>query len=365
MLCVLDLEETFVYDSITHAYNMAPSNYRNERHAEGIVGMLAGNTDIGPAEYHLSQEGFIRDWGVEETANMLFRESRTDMATFQPVPMYAFHDGLVANEKAAEAVDRWPDRFRSYAAVDPLRAGWEERLEDQAEQFDPLGVKLYPSHWGEDRYEGWSMGDPEAAFPVFERAVDLGINRIDIHKAIPFGPVPRSDYHPGDVDVAAESFPDIDFSIVHAGVAFAEETAWQLARFPNVYGNLEGLFPLLVANERRFAEVFAELLSVTGELGVEKLFYSSGAMSIHPRPQLEAFAEFQFPDEVRRRMGGTSEIPRLTDEHKRKVLGGNYAEFIGLDTDEARSRIETDEFGRADSLAAPYSTTAAADEVVG
>jgi predicted TIM-barrel fold metal-dependent hydrolase len=366
VVSVVDLEETFVYDSITHAYNMAPSNYRNRRHAEGIVGMLAGNTDIGPAEYHLSQEGFVRDWGVEETANMLFRESQTDMATFQPVPMYAFHDGLVANEKAAEAVDRWPERFRAYAAVDPLRDGWEETLEDQADAFDPLGVKLYPSHWGEDHYEGWSMSDPEVAFPVFEKAVDMGIERIDIHKAIPFGPVPRSDYHPGDVDVAAESFPDIDFSIVHAGVAFAEETAWQLARFPNVYANLEGLFPLLVANERRFANVLAELLSLTGELGVEKLFYSSGAMSVHPRPQLEAFADFQFPEEVRETMAGTSEIPRLTDEHKRKILGENYAEFIGLDIDAARSRLENDEFTRErEGLAAPYSTTAAADEVVG
>jgi hypothetical protein len=363
---VVDLDETFVYDSITHAYNMAPSNYRNERHAEGIVGMLAGNTDIGPAEYHLSQDGFVRDWGVEETANMLFRESRTDMATFQPVPMYAFHDGLVANEKAAEVMDRWPDRFRAYASVDPLRDGWERALEEQADAFDPLGVKLYPSHWSEDTYEGWSMGDPEVAFPVFEKAVDMGLDRIDIHKAIPFGPVPRSDYHPGDVDVAAESFPDIDFSIVHAGVAFAEETAWQLARFPNVYANLEGLFPLLVANERRFANVFAELLSMTGELGVEKLFYSSGAMSIHPRPQLEAFAEFQFPEDVRESMGGTSEVPHLTDEHKRKILGENYAEFIGLDIDEARSRIEDDEFSQGgDELAAPYSTTQAADEVVG
>jgi hypothetical protein len=54
---------------------------------------------------------------------MLSRESWTDMATFHPVPMSAFHDGLVANEKAAEVVDRWSDRFRPCAAVDPLRAG--------------------------------------------------------------------------------------------------------------------------------------------------------------------------------------------------------------------------------------------------
>jgi len=155
-----DLEETFVYDAVTHSYNMAPSNYRNEQHAEGITEMLYGNVSgVVADEYTLTPEGFVRDWGVEETATMLFEESYTDMATFHPVPMYAFHDGLVANDKAGAVVDRWPDRFRSFACVDPLRDGWEDELEAQVEDFDPIGVKLYPSHWSEDHHEGWSMGD--------------------------------------------------------------------------------------------------------------------------------------------------------------------------------------------------------------
>lgn len=37
---MVDLEETFVLDSITHAYNLAPSNYYNERHAAGAAEML-------------------------------------------------------------------------------------------------------------------------------------------------------------------------------------------------------------------------------------------------------------------------------------------------------------------------------------
>lgn len=365
---VLDLEETFIYDSITHAYNMAPSNYRNEQYARGITEMLAGTIGaLMPDGYGLTEEGFVRDWGIEETANMIFRESPTDMATFHPVPMYAFHDGLVANEKAAEVDRRWPDRFRVYATVDPLRDDWEEELEDQVEEFDPLGVKLYPSHWTEDTYEGWSMSDPDVAFPVFEKAADLGLDLIDIHKAIPFGPVPREDYHPGDVDTAAANFPDLTFTIVHGGAAFTEVTASQLARFPNICVNLEGIPPYLLANERRFAEIFGELLSAVGEEGMDRLFWSSGAMSVHPRPQLEAFRDFQFPDDVRKNGARHGDLPRLTDEHKRMILGENYANLIGLDIDDARSRIEDDEFAqgdRADELAEPFSTTEAADEVV-
>jgi hypothetical protein len=39
---MIDLEETFIYDSVVHAYNLAPSNYRNEQHAQGITEMIFG-----------------------------------------------------------------------------------------------------------------------------------------------------------------------------------------------------------------------------------------------------------------------------------------------------------------------------------
>jgi predicted TIM-barrel fold metal-dependent hydrolase len=357
---MIDLEETFVYDAVTHAYNMAPSNYRNQQHASGITEMLYGNTAaVAADEYTLTAESFARDWGIEETAGMLFEESYTDMATFHPVPMYAFHDGLVANEKAADVVERWPNRFRSYACADPLRDDWESTLEAQFEAFDPIGVKLYPSHWTEDDHQGWSMGDPDVAFPVFEKAKDLGVDLIDIHKAIPFGPVPRGPYHPGDVDEAAASFPEMTFSIVHGGYSFTEETAWQLARFPNVYANLEGLPAILLGNERRFGELLGELISLLGEDGMDRLFWSSGAMSVHPRPQLEAFRDFEFSDEVRESVSAMGELPQITDDHKRKILGENYADLIGLDIDDARSKIADDEFDETGDgeLAEPYSTT--------
>lgn len=33
--------------------------------------------------------------------------------------------------------------------------------------------------------EGWLMDDPEVAFPVFERAQELGIKVVAIHEATP------------------------------------------------------------------------------------------------------------------------------------------------------------------------------------
>jgi predicted TIM-barrel fold metal-dependent hydrolase len=364
---MIDLEETFIYDAVVHAYNLAPANYRNEQHAEGITEMIFGTVDAAsPPGYRLTRDGFVRNWGVEELANMLFLESDTDMATFQSLPLYAYHDGLTANGNCVEAVGNYPERFLGFANIDPLREGWEESLEEQVEAVDPVGLKLYPSHWGEDFHQGWRMDDESVAYPVFEKAKSLGIDLIEVHKAIPFGPVPRDPYHPGDVDDACANFPEIDFGLVHGGLAFTEETAWQMVRFPNLHINMETLGVQLAANERAFAETLATIISIGGEAVLDRMYWGSAAMAYHPQPELEALRDFEWPDDLRQRGIAFSDMPEITDEHKRDILGRNYADLVGLDIEAARERLADDEFStRTDEsgLADPFSTTNAAAEV--
>lgn len=364
---MIDLEETFILDAVVHAYNLDPSNYRNEQHAQGITDMIFGTVDAAsPPGYRVTREGYVRDWTVDETANMLFLESDTDMATFQALPLYAFHDGLTANKKGVEAVETYPERFLPFANIDPLRDGWEEELEEQVDALDPVGLKLYPSHWGEDHHQGWRMDDESVAYPVFEKAKSLGIDLIEVHKAIPFGPVPRDPYHPGDVDDACANFPELDFGIVHGGLAFTEETAWQMARFPNLHINMETLGVQLAANERAFAETLAKIISIGGESVLDRMYWGSAAMAYHPQPELEAWRDFEWPEDISRRGIEFAGMPELTDEHKRNILGRNYAEMIGLDVEAAKERLADDQFSRevADQgLADPFSTTNAAAEV--
>lgn len=356
----IDLEETFVYDGIVHAYNLLPSNYHNVEHAELTTQMLYGFFQAFPDGYQLTLDGFVRDWTVEETANLLFRESYTDMATFHPLPINAFEDGLTSVEKAREAVDRWPNRFNTFAAFDPLRDDPIEELERQVDLLDPIGLKLYPISWRSDSYEGWRMDDSQVAFPIFERARELGIDFITIHKAVPFGPVARDALDPRDVPGAAETFPGIDFCIAHGGAAYSEETAWLLGRFQNVYVNLEGLGIILTGNPTKFADIYAKLLSIGGPDVVDRLFWSSSTSGFPPQPQLEALRDFDIPDDIRAREGFVSKIPQITDEDKRKILGKNYARKIGLDIDRATDRIEDDEFSHQmdqEGIASPFSTT--------
>jgi predicted TIM-barrel fold metal-dependent hydrolase len=365
---MLNLEETFVLDSIVHAYNTDPSNYRNDHYAEAITNMIFGAGSLAMPEGHkITAESWIRDWSVQEVANMLFLESDTDMATFQPLPLYAFEDGLTSEEKAKQAVDNWPDRFLVYADIDPLADDAVEELDRQVEMLDPIGVKFYPSHWTEDSHTGWLMDDPEVAYPVFERALEHGIDLVDIHKAIPFGPTPGATYHPGDVSEAAASFPELRFSVVHGGAAFTEETAWLLARFDNVFVNLEALPIILCSSETKFAEILAAFVGTAGPGAYDRLFWSSAAMAAHPQAQLEAFRDFQYPEAVMRDGGLFADVEQITDEEKRKILGQNYADLVGLDVEAARERIADDEFAREkrdEGRADPFSKTNSADAVV-
>lgn len=362
---MVDLNDAFVIDSIVHAYNTDPSNHRNDRHASVISDMIYAPSTSFPEEYQIDKDDWMRDWSVEELANMLFLESNTDMATFQVLPLTAYKDGLTSVAKAEEVVERWPDRFLTYASVDPTRDDAVEAIEDQIERLDPVGVKLYPSSWTEEGHTAHSVSDPDIAFPIYEKALEMGIDKADFHASLPFGPISqgtaRRYYNPEEIGEAAETFPEMDFSMVHGGAgAFAEETAWMLTRFPNVYLNLEAFGWVLTAAPRKAAEVLATIVGTAGEGAYDKMFWSSAAMAAHPRPQLEVLRDFQFPEEVLDGGGVFVDVPQITDEQKRKILGENYAEFMDIDIEERREKIANDEFSQergANGLADGYTTT--------
>jgi predicted TIM-barrel fold metal-dependent hydrolase len=361
-------EDVFVIDGVAHAFDMSPANFADERLARPVNDSVAGLLATAPDGYRLDPEETKRDWTVEDTANILFRESGTDVAVFHTTPIYFFKDGWSGWHKSVEAAKRWPDRFiGAYCAVDPLRPDPIGDLERQVEELQPLGVKLYPISYTHSHIEPWRMDDPKIAFPIYERAAELGIKHIAVHKAVPLGPTPgQAAFHPGDVEGAAVTFPELSFEIVHGGMAFTEETAWLLGRLENVWINLETLNIVLTVRPGVFAEMLAGLLSIGGEPAIDRLFWSSGAMNCHARPSLEAFMDFQFSDELLERSGFFAPVPQLTREHKRKILGGNAARLYGLDIPALAARIEDDEFSRAagSDLPAPYSTTPLAGAVL-
>lgn len=363
-------DDIFVIDGVAHSFDMSDANFDSPRYAAPLRDLQASFFAAQPAGYDLDPKATHQDWPIEDTANLLFRESYTDVAIFHPVPIFFFKDGLSGFHKALEATKRWPKRFiGSYVAVDPLRPDPLGEMERQFEQLDnPVGVKLYPVSYHDGDVTPWRMDDPKIGFPLYEKALELGLKHVATHKSLPMGPSPSGGdaFSPVDVEDAAAAFPDINFSIVHGGMSFTEETAWLLARFPNIWVNLETFNIIIMLRPRVFGEIMAGLLGVAGEAALERMYWASGAMNSHPRPGLEALMRFQFTEDQMERHGIFFPIPQLTHEHKRALLGGNIARLHGLDVEALAADIKDDEFAMQPGaeLPTPYSTASVAGAVM-
>ncbi|MBS1675895.1 MAG: amidohydrolase family protein [Actinobacteria bacterium] len=359
----------FVIDSVVHAFDMSTANEADPRYAGPVNDFLGNLLATAPDGYAIDAEAAKRDWKVEETASMLFKESYTDIGIFHHTPIYFYKDGLSGLQKSAEAVEKYPDRFiGSYVAVDPLGEDPLGQLEHgiEAVQGKVMGLKLYPVSYTEGKVVPWQMDDPKVAFPLYERARELGVKNVAIHKSLPLGPAPSGDaFHPRDVEGAASQYPDLTFEIVHGGISFTEETAWLFGRYPNIWINLETVAIFAVLRPRVFAEIFAGLLTVGTEAAIDRILWSTGAMNYHARPQLEAFMNFQMPEDLLEE-GVFWPVPQITEEHKRKILGENAARLYGLDIDALKQKIAGDEFSasQAEGLLPAYSTTSLADKVL-
>jgi len=347
------LDGMFVFNAVAHAYNMRDDNTDPSRYAQQLRDQLIGlHRDWQPG-VGLGAEAQRTDWPVEVLAKTLFLESDCDMAATHTLRLNSyFKDGMCRHEKTLEAVRRWPHRFVGYVGLDPTK-GLDVCLRELDQQLDEMpeavGLKMYPAQINPMR--SWRMDDPKLAFPIFEAAHNRGLKVVAIHKATPLGPVPLNPFRVDDIDNAADAFPDLAFEIIHAGMAFLEETAMAVARYPNVYANLEVTSALACVAPGAFENVIAQLM-VTG--GAGKILYSDGNMVFHSQPILERFRAFQFSEQTMRHWG----LLQITQADKALILGGNFARILGIDVAAAKTAIADDAFSRERARTgrqAPYS----------
>jgi predicted TIM-barrel fold metal-dependent hydrolase len=354
-------DDVFVLDAVAHAFNLDPSNFAIERVARASFEMFTRLcTNTGTPAYDYPRELIQRDWPVSELANLLFHESQTHVAVYHPTPIFIYKDGLSSVPKAAESVKKYPHRFiGAYACVDPLSKGWEKYLEDQVTEFDPMGLKLYPASWHDQGVTTWAMNDPKVAFPVYEKAAELGLKHVAVHKALPSGPMEyQNALNPKDVEGAAAHFPDLTFEIVHGGLAFLEETAWLLGQFSNIYITMENTNITAARRPRRFAKILLGLMHVAGNKVYDRLIWATGTVQYHPRPCVEAMLDFEFPEDLLEHAGLFSGVDQITMEHKRNILAGNFVRSHDLNLEKLKAGIEGDQFWRAagEPLPEPLST---------
>jgi predicted TIM-barrel fold metal-dependent hydrolase len=347
---MLNPDAEFIIDAVAHAYNLAPENYADPASAGPIAELsyLIGGQGSPDKRFDLPHDAYVRDWPPEDIANILFKETATDIAVAHTLPLYCYKDGMCSLEKSVEFIQRWPQRFRAYAAIDPLRGDPLAELDRQVELLKPIGLKVYPTSWNGSTITQWKMNDAKVIFPIYERALKHGIKVVAVHKAVPLGPVVAEDaFNPGDLEGAAGAFPELNFEIVHGGIAFSEETGWLIARFHNIYVNLEVSNIILERRPRTFSRMLMDLLKVGGMPMLDRLIWATGCCLAHPRATIDAFCAYQIPEDLLEDSGLFGPLSQITDDHKRNILANNYARMHGLDLESARKAIANDEFSKA------------------
>jgi predicted TIM-barrel fold metal-dependent hydrolase len=265
---------------------------------------------------------------------MVIEGSDTDMIAAQPLPLTdLFHDGLSDWKKCAEMAQKHPDRAVFWGSVNPLEGKKAlDLMEIQVKEFGAKAFKFYNVRYDYGQPFPWRMDDPRVAFPVFEKAQELGVNLIGVHKGVPLGPQPVEATQTWDMDGAAAAFPDINFVIFHVGLPFLDETCWQLIRHPNLYASIAATLNFIVRSPRMFAEILGKLLFWCGE---DKILYGSEAPIWQPQWALRAFRDFSIPEDLCTGYG----YPQLTDQAKRKILGENLLRLHGMDVEATRTRL--------------------------
>ncbi|MFN0038706.1 MAG: amidohydrolase family protein [Burkholderiales bacterium] len=242
-------------------------------------------------------------------------------------------------------------RMLSHGLVTPQLGQTDlDFMEMQAQSLKIDAWKAYTGSCPKGFDRGWFVDDQKIAYPMLEKARQLGIKRFCVHKGLPLGPI--ADYnHPRDLIQAAKDFPDIDFIAYHSGllgvsavkgadVPWTTEFCAMKKKEPgikNIYMEMGSTFAQLVTTHPNgCAHLLGQMIDAFGAdhvlWGTDSIWYGS------PQWQIEAFRRFEIPEVMMEKYG----YAPLTREVKEKIFGLNGARVFGVDVNARRNEIPGD-----------------------
>ena len=215
----------------------------------------------------------------------------------------------------------------------------------------------------------WRLDDEELTWPTYEKARQLGVRNICIHKGvlpIDYERLPNWQYASvEDVGGAAAAWPDLNFHIYHAGLkmwrdaeSVSEEfertgrLAWidELAAIPaeygvsNVYADIGLSFGALAITHPRLAAAMVAKL-VKG-LGVDHVLWGTDSIWFgSPQWQIEAFRRIELPPDLQDKLD-LAPLGPADGPVKNAIFGINAAGQYDLALD-TQGRPVTDYVGDA------------------
>lgn len=295
----------------------------------------------------LSADEFIKD---------VFLDSDTDIMVLSFVPSTREGEPLTIEEAVAtrDIVEKMEGtkRLMLHGRVNPNQKG---DVEDMA-RLAKLGVVAFKTYtqWGPDGKGFWMTDDAGIAF--VEKAREVGVRNICIHKGIPFGERSYEHSTSRDIGPIAKRFPDVNFLIYHSGyVAGKDEGPYDpkrtdgidalvtsvltagVKRNSNVYAELGSTWRFLsMRDPTAAAHALGKLFKYIGEdnvlWGTDSIWYGS------PQDQIQAFRTFQIAEELREKHG----YPAMTPALRAKVFGLNAAKPYDLSPADIRRETEGD-----------------------
>jgi uncharacterized protein len=318
-----DGQQYFIVDGHVHYWNAAEDN-RN-RFGEGFIGCFYDyHSNLSPEEWVWPKEKYDA-YTEDDLVHDLFETGYVDQAIFQPTYLRDFFPGgFNTTERNGELAKKHPDRLRTNGAFDPrdgeLGLKAFERL---VGEWDLKGVKLYTAEW-HGSSKGYKLTD-DWCLRYLEKAQELGIKNVHVHKGPTIWPLNRDAFDVADVDDVASQFTELNFIVEHCGLPRLEDFCWIATQEPNVYGGLAVAIPFIHTRPRYFAKVIGELLYWLGE---DRVTFASDYAIWSPKWLIEKFVDFQIPEDMQ------GEYGEITTEAKRKILGLNMAGLYDMEVPE-------------------------------
>jgi predicted TIM-barrel fold metal-dependent hydrolase len=161
-----------------------------------------------------------------------------------------------------------PGKIVGYASVNPNYRGPKaavRELDRAVTELGLQGVKLYPM------YQDWSPADPVLAFPVFEKAAELGIP-VMVHQAGSTRIDARMEHaRPALLDAAGRHFRSLRLTIAHVGLPWVDEALFMLTKHPNFFTELSYYIATATPEELYRFLIHAQQFFVP----LEKLFFGT------------------------------------------------------------------------------------------
>jgi predicted TIM-barrel fold metal-dependent hydrolase len=307
------------------------------------------------------ERSYLKCLSGEEFVKDVFLDSDTDIMVLSFVPSTRAGEPLTIEEALAtrDIVEKMAGtkRLLLHGRVNPNQQGDIEDMERLAK----LGVVAFKTYtqWGPDG-KGFFMTD-DAGIAFVERAREVGVRNIAIHKGLPFGPRSYEHSTARDIGPIAKRFPDVNFLIYHSGYVIDKAegpydpkrtdgidalitSVLQAGVKPNsnVYAELGSTWRFLsMRDPTSAAHAMGKLFKYIGQdnvlWGTDSIWYGS------PQDQIQAFRTFQIAPELREQYG----YPTMTNALRAKVFGLNATKPYHLSPAEIRRETDKDAVARS------------------